>query len=193
MSGNSKCVIIARMSLVPQYDYQSHPDRARRIIQAGFPRSEVASQFGIELERLKIWENGYPAFAAAMQGRRLEDDFTVVDALYRRATGAGAKRTVKTVTKADGAIERHETIEDLVPDVAAQRFWLVNRQQSQWQERHEVQGQVAHEINVSLSWLTGGRNLVIDATDVQEIDKTSGSDAPTPSIGAGVSTSADGL
>jgi len=180
------------MSLIPDYDYLSHPDRARRIIQAGFPRSEVAKQFGIEVDRLKIWESGYPAFAAAMAGRRLEDDFNVVDALYRRAVGQGAKRTVKTVTKADGAVETHETLEELLPDVTAQKFWLVNRQREHWQERHEVQGQVQHEVTVNLPWLQGGRNLVIDATDVQEIDKTSGSDAPIASIGAAVSASAGG-
>ena len=180
------------MSQIPDYDYQSHPDRARRIIQAGFDRAEVAKQFGIEIERLRIWESGYPHFAAALRGMRFEDDYTVVDALYRRATGQGAKRTVKTVTKADGAVETHETVEELLPDVTAQKFWLTNRQQSQWQERHEVQGQVQHEVTVNLPWLQGGRNLVIDATDVQEIDKTPGSDAPIARIGAAVSASAGG-
>lgn len=181
------------MSLIPDYDYKSHPDRARRIIQAGFDRAEVANQFGIELDRLRIWESGYPHFAAAMRGMRFEDDYSVVQALYKRATGQGAKRTIKTVTKPDGVVETHETVEELLPDVTAQKFWLTNRQQSQWQERHEVQGQVQHEVTINLPWMSGGRRLVADVTDVQEIPTSLQSDAPIASIGAALSPPADGL
>jgi hypothetical protein len=191
--GSIKCVIITRMSQIPEYDYESHPDRARRIILAGFDRAEVAKQFGIELDRLKIWEMGYPHFAAAMRGTRLEHDSRVVDALYARATGRGAKRTVKTVTKADGAVETHETVEEMLPDVTAQKFWLTNRQPGQWQERHEVRGEIEHEITINLPWMSGGRNLVIDVQDVQEIPTSPQSDAPIASIGAGLSPPADGL
>ena len=116
----------------------------------GSKDSDLARIFGVSIDTITEWKNVHPEFSASIRRGREEADEAVVKSLYKRATGYEVEEvtieTYSTPSKLpaipeDGNMEEHvseslntikgekfKTVKKhIIPDVAAQRFWLMNR------------------------------------------------------------------
>jgi len=111
------------------------PDQLREYVKEhkeGMSRAEVGRLFHASPRAVTNWINRYPEFKQALIECRLIVDQEVVKSLYDRAVGYTYTET-KVVKDGEGNILKEETVTKLMaPDVAAQQFWLTNRQKDQW-------------------------------------------------------------
>lgn len=107
---------------------------------------EIAEKMGIAESTLYDWKNKYKEISEALKKNKELADIEIENALYKKALGF--KETVKKpirvkhIEYVDGKRDReHEEVVQaeeevyIPPDVAAQGFWLKNRQPSKWRDR----------------------------------------------------------
>ena len=120
----------------------------RRLAEEGNSDSEIAAKCGLSDEIFERWKKKYPKFSAALEIGRVEADFSVVSALYKKAVGYSVK-TPKTykLKRVDFDPETGKKISEseelkvgydesyVPPDLRAEIFWLKNRQPGRWSEK----------------------------------------------------------
>lgn len=139
-----------------------HPTYAARVRDLSFvgaTDSEIAKIIGVSLVTMKLWAEQYPDFAAAWQDGKMQADFKVAGALFKRACGydyTGWKETK------DGMFREFVHIP---ADVKACTFWLTNRRPDQWQNKieHDV-GDKAKVVIDQLSELEAARRIAYALT-----------------------------
>ena len=120
----------------------------RRLAEEGLSDAEIAERCELSAENFERWCKKYPKLRNAVEMGRQEADFSVVEALYKKATGYNV-RTNKThklkcvdfdpVT--GKKVKEYESLavgvdESYVPpDLKAEIFWLKNRQPCRWKEK----------------------------------------------------------
>lgn len=122
-----------------EYD-PSKNDEVRKLCESGATMDQVADFLGVSTVTVWTWRHRYADFLNAVRlGREFADE-RVERALYERATGY--RRKAVKILQDEGRVIEHEYIEEVTPDVTAQKFWLTNRLKGQWRDRHEV----AHDV-----------------------------------------------
>ena len=120
----------------------------RRLAEEGCSDEEIARKCGLTVEVFTRWKNKYQKFSDAIEIGRVEADFSVVSALYRKAVGYSVK-TPKTYKlkrvdfdpETGKKLREYEELavgvdEDYIqPDLRAEMFWLKNRQPRRWSEK----------------------------------------------------------
>ena len=120
----------------------------RKLAEDGYSEEEIALRSGISPSQFKKWIKKYPKFAQAIELGRREADFSVVEAVYKRATGYNVS-TSKThkLKRIDYDPETGKKIREyeelavgvdedhIAPDLRAGIFWLKNRQPDRWGEK----------------------------------------------------------
>lgn len=120
----------------------------RKLAEDGYSDEEIAARVGLEPSELNLWQHRYKRLRDAIELGRREADFSVVEAVYKRATGYNVtlKKTHK-LKRVDfdpvtgKKIREYEELataddEDYVPpDLRASIFWLKNRQPERWSEK----------------------------------------------------------
>ena len=120
----------------------------RRLAEEGNSDAEIAQKCGLSIEVFERWKKKYQKFSDAIEIGRVEADFSVVSALYRKAVGYSVK-TPKTykLKKVDFDPETGKKVREyeelavgidesyVAPDLRAEVFWLKNRQPKRWCER----------------------------------------------------------
>ncbi len=123
----------------------------RQLAEDGVSLCEMAKRCGISLSTLERWRRRYPRFRDAIELGRREADFSVVEAIYKRATGFNVT-TNKThkLKRVDydpdtgRKLREYEELavgvdeEYIAPDLRAGMFWLKNRQPERFGERASV-------------------------------------------------------
>ena len=123
-------------------------EEVRRLAEEGLSDEEIAERAGVEYAIFKVWKRKYQKLYDAIELGRREADLSVVEALYKKATGYSVK-TSKThkLKRIDydpdtgKKIKEYEELavgidEDYVmPDLKAEIFWLKNRQPAKWTDR----------------------------------------------------------
>ena len=128
----------------------------RRLAEEGLSDEEIAARCELSLEVFQRWKKKYSKFCDAIEIGRQEADFSVVEALYKKATGYSVKTNKTHKLKfidydpATGKkVKEYESLaigvdESYVPpDLKAEIFWLKNRQPCRWKEKEgrEVEGE----------------------------------------------------
>ena len=120
----------------------------RRLAEDGYTEEEIAQRAGLDPAEFKVWSRRHKKLRDAIELGRREADFSVVEAIYKRATGYNVltKKTHK-LKRVDfdpvtgKKIREYEELavaddEDYVPpDLRASIFWLKNRQPERWSEK----------------------------------------------------------
>ena len=133
----------------------------RRLAEEGNSDEEIAQKCGLSFETFIRWKKSHPKFSDAIEIGRVEADFSVVSALYRKAIGYSVK-TPKTykLKKVDfdpdtgKKLREYEELavgvdEDYIqPDLRAEMFWLKNRQPRRWGERGIGDDEAGGEVGV---------------------------------------------
>lgn len=120
----------------------------RKLIEDGATFEEIALRSGITEHDFKVWSHRHKKLRDAIELGRREADFSVVEAVYKRATGynVSTKKTHKlkhidfdpVTGKKIREYEELATADDedyIPPDLRASIFWLKNRQPERWSEK----------------------------------------------------------
>jgi len=107
-----------------------YPDQVMAIAMQGLTDDEMAALFGISGDLLQSWKEYYPSFSEAIEKGRTLADGQVLQALYKNAVGYEYEtdEIVKTRSGAHVLTVRKKYL----PETAAQKFWLENRQPENW-------------------------------------------------------------
>ena len=116
-----------------------HCAMAKRLALLGLKDAEIATVFGVNLNRLMNWRGEHPEFASALAMGRELADAQVAEGLYKRATGyeAPAVKFFKFGSPKDGNEEvvSQAYMEHIPPDPTAGKFWLTARRPDLWREQ----------------------------------------------------------
>lgn len=120
----------------------------RRLAEEGLSDEEIAGRCELSAEVFQRWRKKYPKFYDAIEIGRQEADFSVVEALYKKATGYSVKTNkthkLKCIDYDPATGKKVKEYESLAigvdesyvpPDLKAEIFWLKNRQPYRWKEK----------------------------------------------------------
>lgn len=113
-----------------------------RLAAKGKTDVQIADIIGVHPKTLAYWKGTYPDFLDALKAAKAEADDLVEASLFRRATGYYHPEEKLFFFK--GKPVRVEVMKHTAPDVAAQIFWLKNRNPKRWRDTKIVEGGGIH-------------------------------------------------
>lgn len=129
------------MAAKPKYNPLYHDDWAWSLAAMGATIQEISDAMGVSKRTIIRWSKDHESFGKALAEGKGVSDAKVIRSLYQRATGyeyTEEKKIVEVDKEGNVKPVRVETIKKHVPpDVAAQCFWLKNRQMDRWADRPE--------------------------------------------------------
>lgn len=129
------------MTAQPKYNPLYHDDWAWSLAAMGATNDEIATAIGVSVRTIIRWAKEHESFGKALAEGKGVSDAKVIRSLYMRATGYEYEEEKRIVEyDKDGNIKPvrvEKTKKQVPPDVAAQCFWLKNRQRERWQDRPE--------------------------------------------------------
>ncbi len=117
----------------------------------GLSERDIAHNLGISKSTMENYKKAHLDFLGSLKRGKEVADSKVENALYKKATGYKyiEKQAIKVKNKYYDEKGKKVEKEDVVvvdiekvvqPDVAAMKFWLVNRQKGRWKDNpHKVQ------------------------------------------------------
>ncbi len=127
------------MAAQPKYNPLYHDDWAWSLAAMGATNDEIAAAMNISVRTILRWAKEHESFGKALAEGKGVSDAKVIRSLYMRATGYEYEEEKKIVEyDKDGNVKPirvEKTTKKVLPDVAAQCFWLKNRQRERWQDR----------------------------------------------------------
>lgn len=127
------------MAAQPKYNAQYHDDWAWSMAAMGATNEEIALAMGVSKRTIIRWVKEHESFGKALEEGKGVSDAKVIRSLYKRAVGYDYTEEKKIVElNKDGTpkpIRVEKITKHVPPDVAAQCFWLKNRQREKWQDR----------------------------------------------------------
>lgn len=128
---------------------KSNFDLVKGLFREGFSIPQVCRYLGITEHTFYNWKSTYPEFEAATIEGREAADYTVENALYKRATGF--QYAERKIIKKNGEVVQEEIYQkQALPDPTSCAIWLNNRQPEKWKKEPNPNNsaQKAIEINV---------------------------------------------
>ena len=116
---------------LPKYTKQ-----ATKLALLGATDVDLANFFEVSPTTILRWKKAHPEFQAALKKGKEEADAAVAVSLFRRATGYKQKTT--KIVQHRGEHQLIEVVERHLPDPTSMIFWLKNRKQGLWRDRHHV-------------------------------------------------------
>jgi hypothetical protein len=125
------------------YNPEEHPKAARLLTGNGSTLIDLAESFGVAPSTIGEWRNAHPEFSASIELGRADQVKAVERALFQRATGFKCP-AVKIMTVPQGmglpsVIEKVEYTEHYPPDPESMKFFLKNKNPTEWREKQEVE------------------------------------------------------
>ena len=127
-------------------------DQAYKLSLLGATDEQIAAFFEVAVSTIYLWKTTHIQFSEALKRGKLIADSQVANKLFTRAMGYNydevhfekvAPKDVLEETdngelKESDAYRKRVITKEVVPDVAAQIFWLKNRQPALWRDKQEV-------------------------------------------------------
>ena len=123
-------------------------DTVRRLAEEGLSDEEIAARAHMTQFEFNSWKRRFRAFRDAVEIGRKEADFSVTEALYKKATGYNVAlskthklKRVDYDPETGKKLREYEELatgvdEDYIPpDLRAEIFWLKNRLPEKWSEK----------------------------------------------------------
>lgn len=142
------------MAAQTKYNALYHDDWAWSLAAMGATNEEIADAMGISKRTIIRWAKEHESFGRALVEGKGVSDAKVIRSLYKMATGyeyTEEKRIVEYDT--DGSVKPvrvEKTVKHVQPNVAAQCFWLKNRQRDRWQDRPELVPETTAEDDIQI-------------------------------------------
>lgn len=150
------------MAAQPKYNALYHDDWAWSLAAMGATNDEIADAMGVSKRTILRWAKEHESFGKALSEGKGVSDAKVIRSLYQMATGyeyTEEKRIVEYDT--DGSVKPvrvEKTTKHVQPSVAAQCFWLKNRQRDRWQDKPEPVMDRSAEDDVQIYLPDNGRD-----------------------------------
>ena len=112
----------------------------------GLTNDQIAHNMGIGLRTLAEWLTKFPAISAHLKRGKEPVDLEVENALLKRALGYSYEEVTTEIEELpSGKQKKHikKTTKTVVPDVAAQIYWLKNRRPDKWRDKPVDSGDTA--------------------------------------------------
>jgi hypothetical protein len=134
-----------------KYDPEVHPLKAWILGVFGKVNKEIAAELSISTGTLDTWQKKHPEFLSAVREGKAIANAKVVKALYTRCIGSKYPEK-KIVINPDGTLRKEVTEKEVIPDVAAIKLWLLNRDPDNWKEKidHTIGGPDGKPIAVKI-------------------------------------------
>src|SRR5262249_47551429 len=122
---------------------------AKAMCKLGATDYDLAQEFEVATSMVWRWCSKYPEFCSAIKVEKAAYDDRVERSLAQRALGYSYHAEKPFQYK--GEVMKVQYVEHVPPDVAAAKFWWLNRRRSQWSDtsRHELTGANGGEIQIS--------------------------------------------
>lgn len=152
------------MAAQPKYNALYHDDWAWSLAAMGATNDEIADAIGVSVRTIIRWAKEHESFGKALAEGKGVSDAKVIRSLYQRAIGYEYEEEKRIVEyDKDGNIKPvkvEKTKKHVPPDVAAQCFWLKNRQRERWQDRpmDYFKGDIADGAQVQIYLPDNGRD-----------------------------------
>lgn len=117
-----------------KYDPNTHPIMAWVLAVLGKTNKQIAEELSISTGTLFAWGKAHPEFLSTVKGGKAIANAKVVEALYGRAVGCKVPEK-KIIMNPNGTVRKVVTEKEVLPDVAAIKLWLTNRDPDHWKER----------------------------------------------------------
>lgn len=118
---------------------KEYAKQAFRLCLLGATDQELADSFGVRESTINNWKIKHPEFLESLKEGKEEADAKVAQSLYKRALGYKAEPEIKEELDADGILKsKTRTIKTVGPDTTAAIFWLKNRKQDRWRDKHDL-------------------------------------------------------
>ena len=137
-----------------------YAEQVEKLCLLGATRADLGELWGVNDDTISKWMEDHPEFGAAFNAGKIEADAKVVRSLFERANGYSHPAVkifmpVGTTTPVYAPYTQYYP-----PDTLAARFWLMNRQQAKWRERHEFTGADGGPLTVKVvDYATGATAL----------------------------------
>lgn len=126
--------------------------------EKGLIGKQLSHNMGIGHTTLMEWQRDYPQLALAIKTGRKVKDFEVENSMLQRATGYQYEEDVYERNDEGELVIVKRIVKSQAPDVAAQIFWLKNRQPTEWRDKIEVNTEHSGTIKVELGEMTKWSN-----------------------------------
>lgn len=104
----------------------------------GLTDEQLAQKMEISPSTLYEWKAKYPEISEALKKGKEIVDIQVENALLKRALGYEYMEERVEISEKDGR-KVIQTVKQVIPDTAAQIFWLKNRRPDRWREK-QIEG-----------------------------------------------------
>ncbi len=134
-----------------KYDPEAHPLMAWMLAIAGNGNKEIAAGLGISTGTLWSWNATHAEFREVLHNGKGVANAKVAKALYNRCIGYRIPEK-KVIQMPDGTIRKEVVEKEIIPDVAAIKFFLTNRDPDNWKEKTstEVTGKDGKPLTVKV-------------------------------------------
>lgn len=106
----------------------------------GLTDEQLAEKMEISPSTLYEWKVKYPEISEALKKGKEIVDIQVENALLKRALGYEYMEERVEISEKDGR-KVIQTVKKVIPDTAAQIFWLKNRRPGRWRDKPEIVGE----------------------------------------------------
>jgi hypothetical protein len=122
---------------------------AKAMCKLGATDYDLAQEFEVATSTIWRWCSKYPEYCNAIKVEKASYDDRVERSLAQRALGYSYH--AEKLFQHQGEVMKVQYVEHVPPDVAAAKFWLLNRRRAQWSDtsRHELTGANGGEIKIS--------------------------------------------
>jgi hypothetical protein len=122
---------------------------AKAMCKLGATDYDLAQEFEVATSTIWRWCSKYLEFCSAIKVEKAAYDDRVERSLAQRALGYSYH--AEKPFQYQGEVMKVQYVEHVPPDVAAAKFWLLNRRRAQWSDtsRHELTGANGGEIKIT--------------------------------------------
>ena len=144
----------------------------------GLTDEQLAKNMKISRSTLSVWRKNYPELDKALEYNKDIADIQVENSLFKRATGYDYDEETWFKDKETGELILTKKItRHVVPDTAAQIYWLKNRRPDLWRDRPATVANDAE--NTLINYFDALAEALREKDNVQPLDDPGGDDSGT--------------
>lgn len=141
---------VGRPSKIDEWLTDDGLNQITKWAENGLIGRQISHNMGIGYGTLMEWQRQYPQIQTAIKNGRVVKDFEVENSLLQRATGYQYEEDTYEQNENGELVVVKKVLKSQAPDVAAQIFWLKNRNPKEWRDKVEVQNEHSGTIKVEL-------------------------------------------